>query len=245
MRLRRRREQGERGHRAGHSPAALERRRRLPRIPDPEDPRPSGQAELRAPGKRRQPVATVSCRPGSSRGRKRGDEFACEAPHSVVATIGTDLSPLLILNRIADHMRALGSNNSTTQGEQLVVLSPFLAQHLDAHGWDRSRVQQHLWDCARRPLAEVRPRSAQRPDNDPRWWWPWLPPGVDQSDDSSLVPSASNPASIHVVVSGASGGRFCAVCPGWGHFGGFAVTKPVNTGASLHDRERGDDDAGS
>jgi hypothetical protein len=171
--------------------------------------------------------------------------FACEAPHSVLATIGTDLSPLLILDRIADHMRALGSNNSTTQGQQLVVLSPFLAQHLDAHGWDRSRVRQHLWDCARRPLAQVRPRSAQRPDNDPRWWWPWLPPDVDQSDDSSLVPSASDPASIHVVVSGASGGRFCAVCPGWGHFGGFAVTKPVNTGASRHDRERGDKDAGS
>jgi hypothetical protein len=161
--------------------------------------------------------------------------FACEAPRSISATMGTDLSPALILERVADQMCALGSNNIVTQHEQLVVIPSFIAVHLDRAGWDRPRIQEYLWDRARRPLSEVRPHSAQRPDTDPQWWWDWFPADVDQSREDSLVPSASDPSSIHVVVSGGAGGRFLALCPSWGHFGGFATTRELPTEGHYRD----------
>jgi len=152
--------------------------------------------------------------------------FACEAPHSLLISVGTDMSPELILDRVADHMAALGSNNSTMQGEQLFICNPFIAEHLAEHGWDRQRVREYLYMRSRRPLREVRPRSSQRPDTSPAWWWPWLPDDLDQSDEDSLVPCLSSPEALHIVVSGARG-RLLALCPSWAHFGGFAVTRPV------------------
>lgn len=166
--------------------------------------------------------------------------FACEAPRSISATMGTDLSAELILDRVADQMRALGSNNVVTQHEQLVVIPSFIAGHLDRAEWDRTRIQEYLWDKARRPLSEVRPPSARRPDASPEWWWDWFPPEVDQSREDSLVPSASDPSSIHVVVSGGAGGRFLALCPSWGHFGGFATTKELAVQAVAPDDDARD-----
>jgi hypothetical protein len=157
--------------------------------------------------------------------------FACEAPHNVVATLGTDLSPELILNSVADQMRALGSNNVYTQGEMLVVLPPFIASHLESHGWSKERVRHALYEQAQRPLSEVRPRSTQRPTTDAEWWWDWLPEWVDQSREDSMVPVVDHAQDLHIAVSGARGGRFLAVCPGWGHYGGFAVTRPIAAAA--------------
>jgi hypothetical protein len=155
--------------------------------------------------------------------------FACEPPHSVLATLGSDMTPETILPKVASIMSALGNNNIYTQGEQLVVFSPFLASDFAERGWSRGRVQERLFELARKPLGEVRPRSAQRPDNSPAWFWDWLPDSVDQSRDDAAVTAVDRPEDIHIVVSGARGGRFLAVCPGWGHFGGFAVTRPVNS----------------
>jgi len=107
------------------------------------------------------------------------------------------------------------------------VMTAFIANHLDAHGWNKARVREYLYEQSQRPLAEVRPRSSQRPDTREQWWWDWLPADVDQSREDAMVPSVWSPDHIHVVVSGAPGGRFLAVCPGWGHFGGFAVTRPI------------------
>lgn len=153
--------------------------------------------------------------------------FACESPHSIVVSQGTDLSPEQVLDRAADHMAALGSNNITTQGEQLLVIGPFFAQILDRAGWGRARVQQYLFEKAQRPLATVRPLGSARPDTSPRYWWDWLPEAVDQSIDESMVPSVDAPEAVHIVVSGARGGHFMSVCPGWGKFGGFAVTRAI------------------
>jgi hypothetical protein len=154
--------------------------------------------------------------------------FACEAPHNVLATLGSDMSPELVLGKVGDVMSALGNNNIYTQGETLVVVPAFLANDWAARGWDKPSVRRALWDLSRRPLSEVRPRSNVRPDTSPQWFWDWLPESVDQSDESSLVPVTNSPDAIHLVVSGARGGRFLAVCPGWGHFGGFAVVRSLS-----------------
>ena len=53
------------------------------------------------------------------------------------------------------------------------------------------------------------------------------PAWVDQSDPNAMVPVTAAPESIHVVVTGGDSIPAAAVCPSWGHLGGFAVTKPL------------------
>src|SRR5207253_600304 len=52
------------------------------------------------------------------------------------------------------------------------------------------------------------------------------PPRYDMGDPATRLPITPTPDDIHIVVAG---GRsyFAAVLPGWGGFGGFAVTRPI------------------
>lgn len=152
--------------------------------------------------------------------------FACEAPQSV-AFWGAPDDPRVRLDRVADVMRALGNNNTHTMGECLVAFSPSEARHLTACGLSRSDVQQVLFALARRRLDELRPRGPLRPDDDPVWFYEWWPEWVDQTRDDTLVPVVAEPGAIHVIVTGADSIPWAAVCPGWGHLGGFAVTREV------------------
>ena len=140
---------------------------------------------------------------------------------------GCDDEPRNRLAQAADAMTIRGSNNTHTMGELLVAVTPAEARHLAARGYDRAAVQQTLFELARRPLGEIRPRGPLRPDNAPEHWYSWWPEWVDQTDDATLVPVVERPEDIHVVVAGGDSIPWMAVCAGWGHLGGFAVTLPV------------------
>lgn len=152
--------------------------------------------------------------------------FACESPQSV-SFWGVGDDPEQRLGQVADHLAGLGNNNAHTMGEALVVFSPSEARHLARCGHDRASVQKTLFRLGRRRLGDLRPRSPRRPDNDPRWWYEWWPDWVDQSSDDTLVPCVERPESIHVMVSGADSIPWAVVCPGWGHLGGYAVTREI------------------
>jgi hypothetical protein len=152
--------------------------------------------------------------------------FACEAPHSV-AMWGCDDEPANRLEQVADAMRTKGSNNAHTMGEILVCLTPSEARHLAARGLSRQDVQQELFARARRRIGDLRPRGPLRPDNDAAHFYSWWPDWVDQSDDDTLVPVVERAGDIHVLVCGADSIPWAAVLPGWGHLGGFAVTKEL------------------
>ena len=161
--------------------------------------------------------------------------FACESPLSV-AMWGADDDPRSRLAQIADAMNHRGSNNIHTMGEMLVALTPGEARHLDARGVKRDDVQRTLFELAARPLGEIRPRNALRPDNSAAHWYRWWPEWVDQSDDATLIPPVERPEDIHVVVTGADSIPWAAVCHGWGHLGGFAVTRPVEAPSAAEER---------
>jgi hypothetical protein len=152
--------------------------------------------------------------------------FACESPHSV-AMWGADDDPQHRLGQAADALAIRGSNNTHTMGELLVVFTPAEARHLAAQGYGRAEVQEKLFELARRRIGDIRPRGPLRPDSSPEHWYSWWPDWVDQSSDDTLVPVVETPGDIHVVVAGADSIPWIAVCPGWGHLGGFAVTRPV------------------
>jgi hypothetical protein len=152
--------------------------------------------------------------------------FACESPHSV-AMWGCDDEPRHRLDQVADAMRIKGSNNTHTMGEILVCFTPSEARHLAGRGMARADVQSELFELARRRIGDLRPRGPLRPDTSAAHWYSWWPEWVDQSDDDTLVPVVEHPGDIHVVVCGADSIPWAAVCPGWGHLGGFAETRPL------------------
>ena len=149
--------------------------------------------------------------------------FACEGPHSVLCN-GT---PEEMLHVLTDSLCGLGNNNVHTGGQTLVVLNPLNAHDFHRRGWTKQDVRQYLWENARRRIADVRAcgvvhdqfRKAQ------------IAVGryaarYDLDAPSTMVPVTERPEDIHIVVAG---GRtyFSAVLPGWGSFGGYAVTAPI------------------
>jgi len=152
--------------------------------------------------------------------------LACESPQ-VVLGFGTSNRAETILEQVADQMRARGNSNVHTMGEVLVLFNPQWARTLAEQGYSKARVQEHLWLRARRRLGDFRLDADGRPavsPDDAYYWWPdW----VDQSNPDEMVPVATSPESIHVVVTGADSLPYGAVCPTWGALGGFAVTRPL------------------
>jgi hypothetical protein len=149
--------------------------------------------------------------------------FACEGPHSVFC-YGT---PEEMLHVVADSMCALGNNNVHVLGQTLVVLNPLNAEEFARRGWSKGGIRQHLWEHARRSAAEVRAcgevhEQFRRMEREAGRY----PPRYDMGDPATRLPITPTPDDIHIVVAG---GRsyFAAVLPGWGGFGGFAVTRPI------------------
>ena len=110
----------------------------------------------------------------------------------------------------------------------LVVLNPLNAEEFAKRGWSKTDVRRYLWEHARR---------ADRARCGPAAWctsssgrWSATPAATRSATTSTIRPPASRsprePDDIHIVVAG---GRsyFAAVLPGWGGFGGFAVTRPI------------------
>lgn len=154
--------------------------------------------------------------------------FACEAPHSIVA-IG---SPELMLDRIVDHLASRGSNNSEYRwgagGELMVTLNAEQAERFADEGWSKSDVKHYLWE---RTTCKVRDRkeSGEEYTSEVGTRDGYLGRGLawaDWSDPDADLTITPTPDDIHLVVAG---GRsyFASVLPGWGPFGGWAVTREV------------------
>lgn len=158
--------------------------------------------------------------------------FACESPQ-IANLWGVETSDQATvaerwLELVADQMCARGNSNTHTMGEMLVVLSPSMARRIAREGWDRARVQSFLWEHARRRIGEIRLCADGAPATDADSHYPWWPEWVDQSDPETRVPVTAAPEAIHILVSGSDSIPCAAVCPSWGHLGGFASRRPVD-----------------
>lgn len=166
--------------------------------------------------------------------------FACEAPQIAnlwgVATpdeateTGKDRVGERWLELVADQMCARGNSNTHTMGEMLVVISPSMARSLAAEGFSRARVQEFLWQTARRRLGDIRVEADGSPAISTSARYDWWPDWIDQGDPEARVPVTESAEAIHLVVSGADSIPCAAVCPSWGHLGGFAVSRVVGAG---------------
>lgn len=168
------------------------------------------------------------CRPGTD----AITVFACEGPHSIVA-VG---SPENMLERIVDHLASRGSNNSEYRwgagGQLLVTINAEQAERFAEEGWSKQDIKRHLWE---RSVCKVRERKdvGDEYTSEVGTRDGYLAQGLSWSDwsdpdsDLTITPTADD---IHLVVAG---GRsyFAAVLPGWGPFGGYAVTREVRSQA--------------
>ncbi len=161
------------------------------------------------------------------RGQPQGSDsvtvFACEGPHSVFC-YGM---PEEMLHVLSDSLCSLGNNNVHVLGQTLVVLNPQNAEEFARRGWSKDDVRRYLWEHARRAVADVRAcgvvhEQFRKMERDAGRY----PARYDLDNPTTRVPVTARPEDIHVVVAG---GRsyFAAVLPGWGGFGGFAVTREI------------------
>lgn len=147
---------------------------------------------------------------------------AVDAPHSV-ATGALVNPPEQVLTNIADSIARLGSNNQYG-GQVVIVLGPMAAKCLADGGYDKANVAAGLMARATRPVAEV--LRNKNIDHMPAEELAELK--SRQGDELfHYIRSVEN---IVILVTGSWGavGGYAAVCPGWGHFGGYTQSKLVN-----------------
>ena len=119
-------------------------------------------------------------------------------------------------------------------GQMLVVLNPLNAEEFARRGWSKDDVRRYLWEHARRPIADVRACGvgARAVPEDGARRRPLPAPLRPGQSDHPRAGDSAEPEDIHIVVAG---GRsyFAAVLPGWGGFGGFAVTRAIRRPLSM------------
>ncbi|HEX2172159.1 MAG TPA: hypothetical protein VHL09_06905 [Dehalococcoidia bacterium] len=144
--------------------------------------------------------------------------FGCEAPHSLLCHGTADQ----MLAQIVDATAHTGSNNFTYMGQWLLVIGPEAAGVLSRAGLTKDEIRRHIWEQARLPIARLKRCGVFVPEQAGQMWPDW----IDVTRDDSLVPMTPRLEDILIMVAGGEG-KFSMQCPGWGGFGGFAVTKPL------------------
>ncbi|MBI4308609.1 MAG: hypothetical protein HY684_07380 [Chloroflexi bacterium] len=145
--------------------------------------------------------------------------FAAEAPH--FCQYGITCPPADNLYVIADVMATLGNNNQYGLGQIFVKISSGLAPAFGRDGWTKRDVQQFLFEHARTPLKKLRRSPFWENASQETQWPKW----IYLSNDDEQMPVVRRPEDIITTVGGGVGAP--VVCPGWGHYGGYAVAKPI------------------
>jgi hypothetical protein len=129
-----------------------------------------------------------------------------EPPHNVNdhgSTTGETLMAAL-----AGTAATTGSNNIYLAGDPLVILGPEHAQTIASSGWSKQDFKRRFWDAARVPLKKF---SA---DNIARFRLTH-PERFDNAGPDTLLPFASKPEDVMVIVAGGPG-KHSAVVPTFG-----------------------------
>ncbi|GAC1657319.1 MAG: hypothetical protein NVS9B1_14760 [Candidatus Dormibacteraceae bacterium] len=146
--------------------------------------------------------------------------YAGEAPHNVNDHESDD--PVRNLNIVADVMSGLGQNSwylsQDGYNDVVVVLGPEHARLASSRGMTRADVQQHLFNRARRTVAELRGGGMWVM----RDWLPWME--ALAGDPHATMAPVRRAEDILVLVAGGPGKHSCVI-PGYG--ASRSVTVPL------------------
>lgn len=152
--------------------------------------------------------------------------FACQSPEPIFAP-GTAERVLKVL---AATLPTVGVNMFHAAGQFLVVFSPRVAQELARAGYGRQAVREWLFENARYELGRLRRLGLLVAGEPHQYYWghrPGGPPDLSGLPDGTLLPMVERPEDIHILVAGGMGQWWVGFCPGWGNYGGFAVTRQI------------------
>ena len=138
-----------------------------------------------------------------------------EPPHNVNDHGSTTAETLMAA--LAGTAATTGSNNIYLAGDPLVILGPEHAQTIAASGWSKQDFKRRFWEAARVPLRKF---SA---DNIARFTLTH-PERFENAGPDTLLPFASRPEDVMVIVAGGPG-KHSAIVPTFGAT--RSVTEPI------------------
>ena len=150
-----------------------------------------------------------------------------DAPRAFT-TSSQEVDPLNALRDIAREITHL-THNVHFGGEVLLVLNPLTAQRLADARWNKDDIRYFMYEKARVPLEQFQAAESGHgvvnPENKLRWpMWLRVP------DEGVRVPALRKPEHLVITVAGGTQLPWSALCGGWGHFGGFSVTRAIRPG---------------
>ncbi|MPZ24866.1 MAG: hypothetical protein GEV12_00050 [Micromonosporaceae bacterium] len=150
--------------------------------------------------------------------------FACQAPFPLYVPG----SPNRVLRVLGTSMATPGVNMFFGGGQVLLVFAPRVARSLAAAGLNRAAVAARVWQEAHYSLGALRAGQIFETEGHTFYWGARHPaPDLTALDDDATLPMVDSPGDIHILVSGGDGQFWVGFCPGWGEFGGLAVTREI------------------
>jgi len=152
--------------------------------------------------------------------------FACQSPAPLFVPGDAER----ILRIIASTLPTTGINMFHAAGQLLLSFGAKPAQELARAGYTRADVKRWVWEHARYEVGWLKRTGVLVEGEAHMYYW-----GHGEEDvrdlhrlpDDARLPMVRGPEMIHVAVIGGASQWWLGLSPGWGNYGGYAVTKPV------------------
>jgi hypothetical protein len=151
--------------------------------------------------------------------------FACQSPHPLRVLGNAER----ILRLIAASIPVPAVNMFHAAGQFLLSFGARPAQELARAGYSKADVKQWVWENARFEVGWLRRSGIRAEEQHMRYWGHGEPDAPDLAtlSDDTLLPMVRDVGMIHVAVIGGDSQWWMGFSPGWGNYGGYAVTKPI------------------
>ncbi len=155
--------------------------------------------------------------------------FACQSPYPAIATGNARR----ILDTLSEGLASTTINMYHAAGQILVVLAIKPAVELAESGYTKRMVREHFFERARLSVRHLKEWGAlQGPLDSTSTYWGEasladVRPDLLTLPDDTRLPMVRSVEDIHVIVTGGDTQWWAGFCPGWGSYGGFAMTRPI------------------
>jgi hypothetical protein len=151
--------------------------------------------------------------------------FACQSPHPLRVLGNAER----ILKLIAASIPVPAVNMFHAAGQFLLSFGARPAQELARAGYTKADVKRWVWENARFEVGGLRRSGILAEEQHMRYWGHGEPDAPDLStlSDDTLLPMVRDVGMIHVAVIGGDSQWWMGFSPGWGNYGGYAVTKAI------------------
>ncbi len=151
--------------------------------------------------------------------------FACQSP-APLRVLG---DAQRILNLIASSIPVPAVNMFHAAGQFLLSFGARPAQELARAGYTKADVKKWVWEHARFQVGRLREAGVLAEEAHMRYWGHGEEnaPDVPSLPDDTLLPMVTSVDMIHVAVIGGDSQWWMGLSPGWGNYGGYAVTKAI------------------